>query len=122
MKEMHTLISAYVGPTHAAHAYVASRFKNNQNKEIEQRACERLGKCIDDAVGAANWLPALMITPLDGDEGKWIKLVEDVLRQEANMEVLRTIANFQSKRNNFMFTAWFMESSNEDCKKLMAIH
>lgn len=122
MKEMHALISAYVGPTHAAHAYVASRFTTNQNREIEQRATERLGKCIDDMVGPQNWLPALMITPLDGDGGKWIKLVEDVLRKEANTDVLRTIANFRTKRNNFMFTAWFMESSNEDCKKLMKIH
>ena len=121
MKEMHALISAYVGPT-CAHAYVASRFTGNQNKEIQQRAVERLGKCIDDTVGAANWMPALMITALDGDGGKWIKLVEDVLRKEANTDVLRTIANFRTRKKNFMFTAWFMESSNEDCRKLMAIH
>jgi hypothetical protein len=124
MIEQHTLISTRVGSMDA-HAYMACRFAT----EVEVRACEgrageRLGVWIKELVPAKAWLPMIMITPLGNGKSKWTRQVQAILRRNAGNEpeVLSTLANFAERRHDYVFTAWFMESANEDSEALMEIH
>lgn len=126
MIESHALISICVNPHADAHAYVACRARTAaETKATISRAGERLAAFVDEYAGKG-WLPIILVTDLDGPKGKYTKEVQGIMLKHAEAEnmpaVKATLDNFLAKRKDFLFTAWFMESTNEDCKRLIEIH
>lgn len=127
MIECHTLISVHVGPNAVAHAYTACRQPTQAEvRESQSRAAERLGNLINELLGPNSFLPMFMLTPLGTHKSKWTKKVQAIMTKaafnEREPEVIETLENFTSRKHDYVWTAWFMRSENEDCKTLLKIH
>lgn len=123
MKEGHALISICIDREVDAHAYVACRENSDRKiKEIVGRAGERLAGFVDQHAGKG-WLPVILVTDLDLPTAGEVEaiMLKHAFAQHAK-DVVTTLESFRSGKRNFVFSAWFMESSNEDCQRLIEIH